>query len=267
MAKESQEQRDQAWWDRALVRGNPMGRWWRGTMRRIPSSPRCAFCLAPFAGVGGRALRFTKFKPSRKNPRWCRMCFEEAPLGGVELEIAVLFADVRGYTSMGERMPPDELAALMNRFYAAATDVLSKQDAVIDKLAGDQVMALFVPGLATRGHVAECATAAELLLQAVGYGGGDDEAWLPLGVGLDFGRAFVGNVGSGEVKDFTALGDVVNTAARLQAQAQAGQIVLSERMYAQVADRFPSARSVTLELKGKEKPVAARVVDLQPAAA
>jgi len=263
---EDQAERNQKWWDKALVRGDPMGRWWRGTMRRIPSSPRCAMCFAPFAGMGGRVMRVAGFAPSRKNPRWCRMCFEGAPLGGVELEIAVLFADVRGYTSMAEHMQPEQVAALMNRFYAAATDVLSKQDAVIDKLVGDQVMALFVPGLARRGPAAQCAEAAQLLLRSVGYGG-DDEAWLPLGVGLDFGRAFVGNVGSGEVKDFTALGDVVNTASRLQGQAKAGQIVMSERMYAQVADRIPSARSVTLELKGKEEPVAARVVDLQPVAA
>ncbi len=263
---EDQAERNQKWWDKALVTGDPMGRWMRGVMRRTPSSPRCAMCFAPFAGVGGRVVRVAGFAPSRKNPRWCRRCFEEAPLGGVELEIAVLFADVRGFTSMAERLQPAQVAALVNRFYSAATDVLSKQDAVIDKLAGDQVMALFVPGLARRGPALQCAQAAELLLQAVGYGGGE-EVWLPLGIGLDFGNAFVGNVGSGEVKDFTALGDVVNTASRLQAQAQAGQIVLSERMYAQVADRFPRARSVTLELKGKEEPVAARVVDLQPAAA
>ncbi len=266
MAKKSQEQRDREWWEKAFVRGDAMMRGMRSVMRAMPHSPRCEMCYAPFAGVGGRMVRLAGFGPSRKNPRWCRRCFEEAPLGGVELEIAVLFADVRGYTSMGERMPPEQLAALMNRFYATATDVLSKQDAVIDKLAGDQVMALFVPGLTKRGIATHCAEAGELLLRAVGYGT-NAGPWLPLGVGIDLGNAFVGNVGSGEVKDFTALGDVVNTASRLQAQATPGQIVLSERMYAQAADRFPSARSVTLELKGKSEPVAARVVDLQPVAA
>src|SRR3990170_2811424 len=137
-------------------------------MRRLPSSPRCAMCLSPFGGIGGRVLRLAGFAPSRKNPRWCNRCFEGAPLGGVELEIAVLFADVRGYTSMAEKMQPEQVAALMNRFYGAATDVLSKQDAVIDKLAGDQVMALFVPGLARRGPAEQCAAAAGLLLRSVG---------------------------------------------------------------------------------------------------
>jgi len=266
VAKKTQEERNREWWEKSLVRGDVMMRGMRGVMRRAPSSPRCALCCAPFAGIGGRVMRLGGFAPSRKNPRWCRRCFEEAPLGGVEIEIAVLFADVRGFTSMGERMPPDQLAALMNRFYAAATDVLSKADAVIDKLAGDQVMALFVPGLARRGPALQCAEAAELLLRSVGFAS-DEEPWLPLGVGLDLGRAFVGNVGSGEVKDFTALGDVVNTASRLQGQAKAGQIVLSERIYSQVAERFPGARQVELELKGKEAPVAARVFDLQAVAA
>jgi adenylate cyclase len=84
-----------------------------------------------------------------------------------------------------------------------------------------------------------------------------------LGVGLDFGRVFVGNVGGGgEVRDFTALGDAVNTAARLQGAAGPGQIVMSERVYASVAAAHPDAQSVELELKGKSASVRARVVDV-----
>jgi adenylate cyclase len=210
-------------------------------------------------------MGFVGFRPSRKNPLWCSRCFEEAPLGGAEVEVAALFADVRGYTSLSTKMSPEQAAELISRFYAAATDVLIRHDAVIDKLVGDQVVALFIPGMAKKGHVRECADAAEQLLQAVGSGG---EPWLPIGVGLDVGVAFVGNVGSGDVKDFTAIGDVMNTAARLQSQAARGQIVMSERLHERVPGRFPDARPVELELKGKSEPVAAYVVDLTtPAAA
>src|SRR5438477_13040938 len=97
------------------------------------------------------------------------------------------------------------------------------------------------------------------LLKAVGFGG-DAEPWLPLGVGMDFGRAFVGNVGVGEVKDFTAIGDVVNTASRLQAEASAGQIVLSDKVFEMVRERYPDAPGVELQLKGKAEPVVAHVV-------
>lgn len=121
-------------------------------------------------------------------------------------------------------------------------------------------MALFIRGFAGDTYIETMALSAEEILHEVGYANG--EPWLRLGIGLDFGRAFVGNVGSGEVKDFTALGDVVNTAARLQAEAAPGQIVMSERVYELAGARFPDARVVELALKGKTDPVSARVVDL-----
>jgi adenylate cyclase len=153
------------------------------------------------------------------------------------------------------------VAALMNRFYAVATGALALHDAVIDKLVGDEVMALFVPGFAGKNYAQKMVSAAEALLRAVGYGSAQ-EPWLPIGLGLDYGLAFVGNVGSGDVKDFTALGDVVNTAARLQAQAKPGQIVMSERLYQTAGERYPDAPQATLDLKGKAEPFPARIIDL-----
>ena len=122
-------------------------------------------------------------------------------------------------------------------------------------------MALFIPGFAGAEYVSSMVGAAEDLLRGVGYGGAGGP-WLSLGVGLDAGLAYVGNVGSGEVKDFTALGDPVNVAARLQSIAESGQIVMSERVYSVCTERYPNAASMGLELKGKSEPVAARVVDL-----
>ena len=81
---------------------------------------------------------------------------------------------------------------------------------------------------------------------------------------MDFGLAYVGNVGSGEVKDFTAIGDVVNTAARLQGEAKPGQIVISARVFQEVAERYPDAPRVELQLKGKSKPMPAHVVEMAP---
>lgn len=177
------------------------------------------------------------------------------------MELGILFADVRGYTTLAETKPPEEVAQLLNRFYAAATSVLLKHDAVIDKLVGDEVMALFLTGLTGPGCCGKMASAAEGLLRGVGYGSREGP-WLPLGIGADFGRAFVGTVGSGEVKDFTAIGDVVNTASRLQGTAKAGQVIMSERVFQEVADRYPDAPRVELELKGKSEPVPAHVLEI-----
>ena len=192
------------------------------------------------------------YGPSRKNPSLCNTCFEKAPMGGVEMEIGVLFADVRGFTSLAEEMAPGGVAELMNRFYACATDVLMRS-AVIDKLVGDQVMALYVPMLLDERWEDAVLRDATDLLAAVGYT--DGEPWLELGVGVDVGRAFVGNVGSGDVKDFTALGDVVNTASRLQSSAGAGQIVLSERLFSRLSAGAVTASAASLPRRSFTRPM------------
>jgi adenylate cyclase len=221
-------------------------------MRHLPSDPRCRLCKAPYGGVGGRVMRRFGYGPSRKNPGLCNTCFEMAPMGGVEMEIGVLFADVRGFTATAHSMSSDGVAALMNRFYGSATKVLSRS-AIIDKLVGDEVMALYVPNLLSDGFEDDMLRdAADLVaLSEVG-----------LGIGLDVGRAYVGNVGAGEVKDFTALGDVVNTAARLQSAAQAGQVIVSERLFGRLSRPPAAARSAMLELKGKPEPEPARLIEL-----
>jgi adenylate cyclase len=174
----------------------------------------------------------------------------------------VLFADVRGFTPQTESSNPESMARLMNRFYGAAIHVISHRDGIIDKLVGDEVMALFIQGFAGPSYIEKMAQSAEEILRDLGYGRG--APWLPVGIGLDFGRAFVGNVGTEGVKDFTAIGDVVNTAARIQNQAKPGQIVMTERVYSVVAERYPAAEAVELQLRGKREPVAARVIDLNP---
>jgi adenylate cyclase len=224
----------------------------RRIVRAIPRAPRCKLCNVPFAGIG-RAFRLAGFAPSRKNPNMCNSCFERAPVGGSEVEIGVLFADVRGYTSLVEGSSPEETAKLLAPFYKTARDTLLRQDAVIDKLVGDEVMALFIPLFAGEDAIEKMVNAAMDLLR--------EASDLPVGAGADFGGAFVGNVGEEDVKDFTALGDVVNTAARLQAQAEPGQLLVSERVYEAVRKRFPEAGRVELDLKGKTAPVPAYVIE------
>lgn len=133
---------DVAFFDELMNRHLPRG--FIRVMRLLPSEPRCQLCHAPYGGAGGKIMRRLGFGPSRKNPTLCNTCFEKAPVGGVEMEIGVLFADVRGFTSLSERLPPDDVAQLLNRFYAVASKVLTRS-AIIDKLIGDEVMALYLP--------------------------------------------------------------------------------------------------------------------------
>jgi adenylate cyclase len=250
---------DVAFFEGLMARHLPRG--FVRVMRRLPSDPRCRLCHAPFGGPGGQVMRRVGFGPSRKNPTLCNTCFEKAPMGGVEMEIGVLFADIRGFTALSERMAPDDVAELLNRFYAVASKVLTRS-AIVDKLVGDEVMALYLPQLLDdcwEDHLVRDATD---LLAAVGFRA-NEEPWLPLGVGVDVGRAYVGNVGAGDVKDFTALGDVVNTAARLQSSAAAGQIVVSERLFGRLSAAVPRATPTSLALRGKAEPEPARVIDVR----
>jgi adenylate cyclase len=165
---------------------------------------------------------------------------------------------VRGSTALGEKLQPSAYAALLNRFYRAATEVLIRHDAIIDKLIGDEVMALFILGICGPQYHLRAVEAASALLGAVGYGQ-SGEPWLALGGAVHSGITYVGNVGS-EVVDFTALGDTVNTASRLASSAAAGEVLLSETVYAKVAERYPSLEKRSLMLRGKEASTDARVL-------
>ena len=241
-------------WTRLLTHGHPPLRKAQMMMRHIPSPPRCKLCFNPFGGFAGKVMGVMGFKPSRKNPNFCGRCCDMLPPGGAEVEVGVLFADVRGSTRLAEGRSASEFALLLNRFYATATDVMVRHDAIVDKLIGDEVMALFVPGFAGPEYRRKAAEAAVALLQAVGYGP-DSEPWLDVGVGVNAGIAYVGNVGDSAVMDFTALGDTVNVAARLQGKAASGEVVLSEDVHRVSADLFPDAEHRTVSVDGRDQPV------------
>ncbi len=227
----------------------------RRVFRYVPSAPRCKVCNNPFGGVGGRAFRIAGFRPSRKNPNLCSRCCDSLPLGGAEVDVAVLFADVRGSTSLGERGSAQEFAALLNRFYREATRALVRYDAVIDKLIGDEVMAFFVRGISGAEYRRKAVLAGMDLLRAVGYGS-DVAPWLELGAAVNAGPAYVGNVG-GEVVDFTALGDPVNAAARMQQSAAAGELLVAAGIDDRLAAQAPRR---TLALRGRQRPIDAFVL-------
>jgi len=251
---------------RVLTEGHTTFQGFRLLFKALPSPTRCRMCDAPFAGVGGKIVRPFGWRPSRKNPNFCDSCIERFAHGGVEIDVAVLFADVRGSTSIGEKMGTTEYAALMNRFYWVANEVLVSKDAIIDKLIGDEVMALFTPGVSGKNYRVRAVEAGEALLRAVR----DDatgEAWLNIGVAVHAGPAYVGNVGGSGIVDFTALGDTVNTAARLQSAAAPGEMVLSNEVFPLVADRYGDLPGRSLELKGKEATVGVRIFSLATATA
>lgn len=249
------EEEARAAWQRVLIDGHESLRMAQRLFRHLPSEPRCKLCSNPFGGFGGRLVGLAGFKPSRKNPNLCAKCCESLPPGGLEVDIAVLFADLRNSTALSEHVGPVAFAGLLNRFYKSATRVLLAHDAIIDKLIGDEVMALFVPGIAGPQYRRQAGLAGVELIKTL-----SKEPALPLGAAVDAGVAYVGNVGGEGVLDFTALGDPVNTAARLQAAAAAGELILSDEVYRDVRDEVPGAEPRLLTVRGRESPIAVHVV-------
>jgi adenylate cyclase len=252
---------DEKW--RRVLMGEARGHmcwspWMRRISRAIPTDPRCKLCDTPF-GPPGNLMRFIGFGPSRLNRRICRGCIhalEKRP-GGAEIELSLLFADVRGSTALAEQMGSGEFSQLMARFYGAAAVAVDRRNGIVDKFVGDQVVALFIPGFAGTDHAADAIDAARELLAETGHSEG--APWIPVGAGVHTGVAFVGTVGEGDAVDFTALGDSVNTAARLASCAKAGEIVISSAAAKAAKLETAGLDERTLELRGRAESVAAWV--------
>jgi adenylate cyclase len=215
---------------------------WVGRGRKffglLPSDPRCTSCLSPFKGTGGRFVEivFNK-KRSQMNPLFCTSCEDSARRthAGVETDMSMLFADIRGSTPLAERMSPFEFKRLIDRFYTETTHVLAHSYAVIDKLAGDEVSGFYLPGYIGKEYAKRSVEAAREILLVTGHAAAEGP-WAPVGVGINTGEAYFGVVGEDDtLVEITALGDAVNVAARLASQAAEGEIVLSESTVRQAA--------------------------------
>ena len=233
----------------------------RRFLRHIPSSPRCKLCAAPFQGPGAPVMKLFDRGPWNKNPTICGFCFKqlERGRGGAEIELSLLFADIRGSTTLGESMGPTAFHGLMSRFYEAMTRVLVAHDGIVDKFVGDEVVALFIPALTGAEHAGRAVEAARDMLKATGHG---DAAgpWAPLGIGIHTGVAYVGVVGDA-VTDFTALGDSVNVTARLASAAAGGEILVSEAASA-LAGLDGGLETRQLSLRGRQQTLGVRVLRL-----
>ncbi len=224
----------------------------------LPADPRCKFCLAPFQGVGGTLVRtFFGKQRSALNPRFCNMCEEASRKfpGGAEVEMTMLFADIRGSTALAEKMGPREYSRLIDRFYVAATKIIIEEDGLLEKLVGDEVVAFWGAGFAGPNYVQRTLRAAQNLARTMA------QQNIPIGIGVHFGIAFFGALGSADgLMDISAKGDAVSTAARLASKAAAGEIIVSEPVLQKAGIDGSEFESRRLELKGISEPVPVRVM-------
>ena len=249
---------DKVWWEWFSTSAFGVDKRLRQVFRMLPRDPRCKFCNAPFEGVGGTLVRalFGKQR-SVLNPRFCNMCEEASRQfpGGSEVEMSMLFADVRGSTALSEKMSPTEFSQLINRFYTGSTKMITEEDGLVEKLAGDAVAAFWGAGFAGPNFVRRTLRVAQNLSRLMA------RQEIPVGIGVHSGVAYFGAMGAaGGLTDITALGDEVNTAARLASRAAAGEILVSEQALEAAGIDGSELESRSLELKGIRDPVAVRVL-------
>lgn len=228
----------------------------------LPSDPRCKICQYPFKGFGGAIARVFDVKPSKLNPQMCNFCERAAERfqGGTEIELSMLFADVRGSSTLAEKISPTQFGELMNRFYKATTRVLFSHNAMIEKLIGDEVAGFFVPGFSGEDHASHAVEAARCILDVTGHND-PNGPWLPVGVGVHTGITFVGAVTTTEgAADITILGDNANITARLASLAGPGEIIVSEAASSKARLNTTGLEERHLMLKGKAAAVDVHVI-------
>lgn len=178
-------------------------------------------------------------------------------IGGKKVDITVLFADIRGSTSYSEKHKPEDLVFVLNRYLAAAAEAVLAQDGTVDKFLGDAVMAWYNAPLPQSDHTLRAVKSALTILQAVErlHKELPKEAHLDFGVGIHYGEAVLGWIGTEKRLEYTALGDSVNTTKRIQENAAKNQILLSKEAYQRV-QKFVNARPYApLTVKGKTQPL------------
>jgi adenylate cyclase len=184
---------------------------------------------------------------------------DQVHLGGENQTATILFADIRGFTRMSEHMEPQQVVELLNEFFSEMTDLIFEYGGTLDKYLGDGIMAVFGAPLAKPDDAPRSAKTATEMQRALARLNRDWEARgqaaLHMGVGVNTGPVTAGNIGSSRRMDYTVIGDAVNLASRLCANAAGGQILISESTFAQLNGNFPAQRLEPIQVKGRETPV------------
>jgi class 3 adenylate cyclase len=178
-------------------------------------------------------------------------------LGGESQDLVVLFADIRGFTRFAEKQDPQYVVSVLNRILTALTTPLRVMDGILDKYIGDGLLAFFEPANSLADAVERATTAGRMMHRAFQNLHEDvpseELRALGLGIGICAGRVVVGNVGSEASMDYTVVGDAVNVAARLQAMAKPGEIIISESTYVLLKNPSRAEKVDVLKLRGRDQ--------------
>jgi class 3 adenylate cyclase len=182
---------------------------------------------------------------------------DDLRLGGHRQEVSVLFADLRGFTALSEKLAPEVLVDVLNQYLSTAAASILMYEGTLDKFMGDAVMGIFNAPLEQEDHVLRAVRAAAAMQRAVAayhYHVGERYG-LSFGVGIHAGEAVVGNVGMPDRMDYTAIGDTVNLARRIQENAPGGKVLMSEAVYRVVQGSVDAVFHAEIRVRGRKQPV------------
>lgn len=214
----------------------------------------CAICRTPLSGALGALGRTAGIRRSPQNPNLCSRCDAHIEDGTI-VEIAVLFADLTGYTPLTERLGPLRTHEIVDAFLRDAKQIVVEQDGFVNQFAGDEIMALWNVPIAHEDFAKRAVSAAGAIQRAMPRHSEAAGEPLHATVGIAVGHARVGRLGSDDMKDYTAIGDVVNRAARLVSLAEPGDILVDGDVWQAVKTDFPDAPRREVSLKGFAEPV------------
>ena len=238
----------------------------------LPQSRICKGCWeqmrlpVPLRGPASIPFRVFGIRPSRMNPNTCTICelmfTRVMKARKITVEVSVLFADLRGYTTLSQSLPADTVSSMLDVFYDECAASIWEFDGLLNKTIGDAVMAIFNFPIRHHDHAERAVLAAQeiqrrchshrerLVADHIGLDGSE----LSIGIGIDSGEASFGEFGRSH-RDLTAIGTVVNTAARAQSAAEAGQILVTKAVCDRARLQVAQSEGREYHLKGFEKPV------------
>jgi class 3 adenylate cyclase len=169
----------------------------------------------------------------------------------------VLFADLQGFTAFSEQRDPTQVVQMLNHYFGLAVPIFLDEGGTVTHFIGDALMVLFNAPIRQRDHAAAAARSAVAVCEAIETVARDHHDWPQIRVGINSGPALIGNIGGEDVRSFTAIGDTVNLASRLEALAPPGQIVIGEETRELLGDAVRVEPLGTVAVKGKNDPVEA----------
>jgi adenylate cyclase len=253
-----QQQGNEDLWNTIFADGHPdlLKQHW--LHKKLPTQPRCRMCLVPFKGIGGWIMRKKGKSQNKRNPNFCNACdqFIQTYPGGAEVELSILYIDIRQSTVYAEGHNTSDVSQRINTFLNEATRIITEHDGFIMAFYGDCVVAAWPPGFSGKSHGLKAQQAAIALAKNKNMADKDGSV-IPVGVGVHTGKVFISTVSAlqGMFRDVSIFGINVNLTARLASQAVASQVLGSAENILAAGKELTTFNHQSVELKGFAEPV------------